>query len=76
MCVKFFEGEWLFTPHESVFGFKAYGQQDLLWKMTLPARERLKAMRYFDKVNLNEFTLFDTEEGLLEMLAVRVTDMR
>jgi hypothetical protein len=76
MCVKFFEGEWLFTPHDSVFGFKAYEQQDLLWKMILPATERLTAMRYFDKVNLNEFTLFDTEEGLLEMLATRVIDMR
>jgi hypothetical protein len=76
MCLKFEGDKWVFAPHESVFGFKAYEQQDLLWKMTLPASERLKAMRYFDKVNLNEFTLFDTEEGLLEMLAVRVMDMR
>ena len=76
MCLKFEGDKWLFEPHQSVFGFKAYEKQDLLWKMTLPASERLKAMRYFDKVNLNEFTLFDTEEGLLEMLAVRVMDMR
>ena len=76
MCLKWERDKWLFVPHESVFGFKAYEQQDLLWKITLPAGERLKAMRYFDKVNLNEFTLFDTEEGLLEMLAVRVMDMR
>jgi hypothetical protein len=76
MCLKWEGDKWLFVPHESVFGVKAYEQQDLLWKITLPAGERLKAMRYFDKVNLNEFTLFDTEEGLLEMLAVRVMDMR
>jgi hypothetical protein len=51
-------------------------QQDLLWKRTIPAKERLKALRYFDKLNLNEFTLFDSEEGLLEMLAMRTIDMR
>jgi hypothetical protein len=44
--------------------------------MTIPAKERLKALHHFDKFNLNEFTLFDTEEGLLEMLALRMIDMR
>jgi hypothetical protein len=44
--------------------------------MTLPASERLKVLRFCDKVNLNEFTLFDTEEGLLEMQAMRVFDLR
>jgi hypothetical protein len=55
---------------------KDHLQQDLLWKMTVPAKERQTALRYFDKFNLNEFTLFDSEEGLLEMLAARVIDMR
>jgi hypothetical protein len=51
-------------------------QQDLLWKLTVPAKERQKALRYFHKLNLNEFTLFGSEEGLLEMLAANVIDMR
>jgi hypothetical protein len=37
---------------------------------------RLKVLRFCDKVNLNEFTLFDSEEGLLEMQAMRVFDLR
>jgi hypothetical protein len=48
----------------------------LLLKMTIPAKERLKVLSYLDKFNLNEFTLFDNEEALLEMLAMRVIDMR
>jgi hypothetical protein len=44
--------------------------------MTIPASERLKVISFCDKVNLNEFTLFDTEEGLLEMQAMRVFDLR
>jgi hypothetical protein len=75
-CVRFNDGQWYFVPHDSVFGIKDNLQQDLLWKMTIPARERQKALRYFDKFNLNEFTLFDSEEGLLEMLAARFIDMR
>ena len=50
--------------------------QDLLWKMTIPASERRKVLRHFDKFNMNEFTLFASEEGLLEMLAMREIDMR
>jgi hypothetical protein len=37
-------------------------KQDLLWKITIPARERKKAIRFLDKSNLNEFTLFDSGE--------------
>ena len=44
--------------------------------MTIPAKERLKVLRFCDKVNLNEFTLFDSEAGLLEMQAMRVFDLR
>jgi hypothetical protein len=75
-CVQFDNGQWSFTPHDDVFGQKDHFKQDLLWKMTIPASEQLKVLRFCDKVNLNEFTLFDTEEGLLEMQAMRVFDIR
>jgi len=51
-------------------------KQDLLWKISVPAIERLKVLRFCEKVNLNEFTLFDSEEGLLEQQAMRVFDLR
>lgn len=76
ICVAYIDGKWHFMPHEGVFYQRDGLNQDLLWKITVPASERMKALRYFDKFNLNEFTLFDSEEGLLEMLATRVIDMR
>jgi hypothetical protein len=76
VCVKFENGQWFFSPHDAVFGQKGNLNQDLLWKMTIPATERLKVLRFCDKVNLNEFTLFDSEAGLLEMQAMRVFDLR
>lgn len=75
-CMKWGDSQWFFEPHDSVFGQKDNLQQDYLWKITIPGKERLKAMRFLDKFNLNDFTLFDSEEGLLEMLAMRVIDMR
>ena len=76
VCVKFENDEWMFVPHEHVFGSEDNREQDLLRKITIPAKERPKVLRHFDKFNLNAFTLFDSEEGLLEMLAMREFDLR
>ena len=65
----------MFTPHDSGFGTRDR-EQDFLWRFVIPANERTKVLRHFDKFNLNEFTLFDSEEGLLEMLAMREFDLR
>ena len=73
---RFHQGQWFFVPHDGVFGIRDHLQQDMLWKITIPTSERRKVLEYFDKFNLNEFTLFDSEEGLLEMLAARVMDLR
>lgn len=75
ICAAYVKDQWHFMPHEGVFYQKDSLQQDLLWKIIVPASERLTVLSYFDKFNLNEFTLFDSEEGLLEMLATRVIDM-
>jgi hypothetical protein len=75
-CVQFEGGKWAFTPHDAVFGQKDRFGQDLLWKVRIPATERLKVLRFCDKVNLNGFTLFESEEGLLELQAMRVFDLR
>jgi hypothetical protein len=75
-CVQFDDGKWHFQAHDAVFRESDHSKQDSLWKMTIPASERLKVMRFCDLVNLNEFTLFDTEEGLLETQAMRVFDLR
>jgi hypothetical protein len=80
-CVKFdcdeADGDrWIFVPHDEVFGQKYRSQQDFLWKIKIPASERIEVLRFCDKVNLNGFTLFDSEEGLLEMQAMREIDLK
>jgi hypothetical protein len=60
---------WVFSPHEPVFGGR--GRQDFLWKFNLPSTERLNVLRSLDDHNLNAFSLFDSEETLLETMWVR-----
>jgi hypothetical protein len=75
-CTKFkLETGAEFSSHQSVFGLKI-PDQDLLWKIVLPAKERLKVLTHLDKYNLNAFSLFDSEESLMEMLAFREMDLK
>ena len=63
-------GEWYFAKHEGVFQRNA-PYQDILWKFNIPWTERLKVLRLLDEYNLNAFSLFESEESLMETLAVR-----
>jgi hypothetical protein len=69
------EKGWIFKPHQAVFDLGRQ-DQDLLWKIIVPSSERMKILRLLDKFNLNEFSLFDSEEGLMETLAFREIDAK
>jgi hypothetical protein len=74
-CAQFDSREgWAFKPHQSVFDLNRSGQ-DLLWKIVMPADERKKILRKLDEFNLNDFSLFDSEESLMETLASRKMDL-
>lgn len=61
---------WRFVPHERVFA-GGHPDQDLLWKFNLPWSERVKVMLHLDEHNVNAFSLFESNEALLETLALR-----
>jgi hypothetical protein len=65
---------WRFTPHEDAFdGTRPFS--DRLWKFNLPSTERRKVLKYLDAVNLNAYSLFGTEDSLMETLAIREFDL-
>jgi hypothetical protein len=67
------QGEWHYASHEDVFA-SAVGLaagQDQLWKFTLPRSERRRVLAYLDEHNLNAYSLFGSEEALMEMMAAR-----
>ncbi len=70
ICAGFDESKagWYFHPHGPVFGNR---RADYLWKFNLPSSERIPILRQLDGYNLNAFSLFDTEETLLETMWFR-----
>jgi hypothetical protein len=62
--------QWRFESHDQVFDRRRPGQ-DFLWKFNLPSSERGKVLRLLDEYNLNAFSLFGSEESLLETMWFR-----
>jgi hypothetical protein len=62
-------GGWRFHRHDPVFW--SHDKQDYLWKFNFPSTERPKVLKSLDGYNLNAFSLFDTEETLLETVWLR-----
>jgi hypothetical protein len=67
--------DWRYACHEDAFSV-GDGHQDMLWKLNIPAAERLKALRALDRYNLNAFSLFGSEESLMETMALRAFAFR
>jgi hypothetical protein len=44
-------------------------------KINIPVSQRVKVLRFLDRFKLNTFSLFDSEESLMEMLAFRTIDL-
>jgi hypothetical protein len=75
MCADFKKvgghcSEWHFARHEDVT-LRDDMHQDVLWKFNIPWAERVKVLKTLDSYNLNEFSLFESLESLMETLAVR-----
>lgn len=74
LCVaKGEHGHWYYHPHEEVFR-RSGGTQDLLQKLTIPGQLKPIIMQKLDSMNINAFSLFQTEEALMQMLAFRERD--
>jgi hypothetical protein len=61
---------WQYDSHHEAFKNSRPGQ-DFLWKFDIPSTERIRVLRRLDEFNLNAYSLFDSEETLLETLWVR-----
>ena len=83
MCANFKLGSgWHFHPHEPVFWNRGNAapstpaSQDFLFKFDIPSSERIGVLRRLDEYNLNAFSLFDTEETMLETMWFREHDLK
>jgi len=60
----------IFANHESVFTRDDTSQdQDRLWKFNVPSKERNQALKSLNKMNINAYSLFGTEDSLVESIS-------
>ena len=65
---------WQYDSRQAVFD-QGHPTQDLLWRFDIPVEERRNVLRELDSFNLNAYSLFDSEEPLLETMWLREQDL-
>ncbi len=75
VCTKTEDEAHVFTCHEDVFE-KERDRQDMLVKITIPRKERLRILKYLNEVNINQFSLFQTEDALMNTMAFKEIELR
>ena len=73
ICAHFDDSKWMFVSHDNIFLNTAisHANQDLLWKFNIPASEQAKVLKQLEEYNLNAYSLFGSDESLMETLAIR-----
>ncbi len=69
-CISKSNDTWCFHSHESAMG-SASDRHDRLEKVLIPGELRRDLLRKLDAMNINAFSLFGTEEALMQTLAFR-----
>lgn len=69
ICAKKIKGKYFYCNHKKVLD-KNDKYQDLSWKINIPSRERLKVLAHLSSMNINAYSLFGSEESLMETLAL------
>lgn len=72
ICARFEKDlqHWMYDAHQEAFE-SARLKEHLLWKFEIPSIEREKVLGLLNDYNLNAFSLFGSEEGLLETMWFR-----
>lgn len=61
--------DWKFASHEGAFAGETTAQG--LWKINIPVKEHINVLKKLEEYNLNAFSLFGSDESLMETLALR-----
>lgn len=70
ICIQPTDNGLTYASHDSVFSEPKEGQ-DLLCKFVLPVSERIEILKKLHQLTLNSYTLFGSEESLIETLKLR-----
>ena len=70
--MRYVEERWSFVEHSSVFALNTKGaSQDVLKRFVLSANERRNVLAELQDYNLNAYSLFGSDDSLMESLSNR-----
>lgn len=70
ICTIYGDGKHCYACHQDAFAGNK-DDQDELWKFNIPCSERHKILKRLEQYNINAFSLFGSEESLMETLSFR-----
>ena len=70
ICTVYQNAKHTYARHQDAFKGNRE-DQDELWKFNIPNSERLKILKRLHEFNINAFSLFGSEESLMESLSFR-----
>lgn len=75
VCLGFKNDGWYFATHKHETR-ETHDHENRIRKFNIPTHEYQNVLKSLDEHNLNGFSLFDSEEGLMESLAIRELDLK
>ncbi|MEO0964618.1 MAG: FRG domain-containing protein, partial [Planctomycetota bacterium] len=73
-ATQWLEDRHVFVDHEQVYSDRQ-GEQDVLVKLTLPRSERIRALSQLEDLNINHYTLFQSEDSLIRTMSIRAFEL-
>jgi hypothetical protein len=71
LATKKMNSDWFYCSPEEFFSRQTDTDQDVLIKVTMPGYLKYDILKKLQKMNINAYTLYGTEAGLLDMLAFK-----
>jgi hypothetical protein len=76
ICQQEIDGKYVYGSHENLKFGDSNSDLGPVKKYILPATERTKALSHLHRMNVTAFSLFDSEESLMETLAYQEIEAR
>lgn len=76
VAVKQENDKWVYCHHNEGFAQSVGSEQDILYKFTLPGSLKEAILETLHEMNINAFTLYASEESLMETLAFKEISLR
>jgi len=73
ICIHNNNGVWTYSQYKDATNGHDTNH-DIIQKFTIPTSERIKVLRALNRYNINEFSLFESEESLMKTMAMKAFD--